>query len=272
MLPHFPKTHAFMSEIRDEQMFEGFWSAAPLLREMSVAVLNEGDQLSFTDEQGKLENVEFKYAKVECSHKIEEGRGLSPKEFFERAREPGRRMREQIPADFGIDIIVTNQFRAARGLKDDLNRFPFGLQVKSRWLKESHVSTGPNGRPETTVDFSLKAEELEVLLKQETTGIVFVTFWPGAEQQLRPRLFWLDADNLEDLKTGDFSGLKGRSFLLTIRYRVLPRTQKEDLLEEIVKSFNPAQELVDKLTKELPGVFQRNWNATDLQFALPPTG
>jgi hypothetical protein len=110
MLPYFPKTQAFIKELRDEQMFEGFWSASPLLREMPVAVLNEGHEVSFTDEQGENRSVEFIHAKVEFSHKVEEGRGLSPKEFFERSRQPGRAMGEQMMEHFFREMEkVTNE-------------------------------------------------------------------------------------------------------------------------------------------------------------------
>lgn len=45
----------------------------------------------------------------------------------------------RLPADFGLDIVVTNQFKKLNSQESYDDSFPFGLQVKSKRLRQSDI-------------------------------------------------------------------------------------------------------------------------------------
>src|SRR5262245_15012891 len=113
-------------------------------------------------------------------------------QLFRRAFEVFR-----LPADFGLDLVVTNQFRIAINLKQDADSFPFALQVKSRWIRPQDIVTGPNERPQATFTFQLKQSEITLLSQRDNAGVAFVFYWPiDAPMFYEPHLFWIHAKHL----------------------------------------------------------------------------
>ncbi len=87
----------------------------------------------------------------------------------------------RLPADFGVDLVVTNQFKKLKNKGIDDESFPFGLQVKSRRLRESDTLQGPNGRNEYQFYYLIKNDEITVL-KEFPNGSMSL-FWDSLESQ-----------------------------------------------------------------------------------------
>ncbi len=78
------------------EVFEGRREAAPLLNQIRSHPQREGMEASYEQEDGKIVDVEYQKASVQYSLKFDEGRGLSPLDFLERAREIGREIGTQM--------------------------------------------------------------------------------------------------------------------------------------------------------------------------------
>lgn len=89
MLPHFPKSHKQMTEIRDEKIWEGLFSVSPILSQIGMRPQREGRSSSFQDEQGNIRQIDYKLKSVPIQRKLEDARGMTIEDFIETAREPG---------------------------------------------------------------------------------------------------------------------------------------------------------------------------------------
>jgi hypothetical protein len=110
MLPHFPKAHEQMTEVRNAQMFNGMYSVSPILSQIAVRAQREGRASSFQDEQGAIKQIDYKKISVSIQRKLEDARGLTPDEFIEAAREPGIGMgKEMMRGVWGMLDKVTQE-------------------------------------------------------------------------------------------------------------------------------------------------------------------
>jgi hypothetical protein len=175
----------------------------------------------------------------------------------------------RLPADFGLDLVVTNQFMVARRNNASAEYFPFALQVKSRWLKTEDTVTGPSGRPETTVTFQLKSTELDLIVSHKKAGVVFVAYVPVEENKRYDSFyFWLHGEQLRAVRDAGFLLADQDQWQLTVRYRRLPQHTREAFVQEIEDECTLTVAAKQKLLKELPATFLRNWKASDyLAFA-----
>lgn len=96
MLPHFPKSYEQMTKLRDAKMWEGYYSASPILSQIRVRPQREGRSSSFQDEEGTIRQIEYKKTSVTTQRKLEEGKGMTFGEFCAAYSEPGREMGSQI--------------------------------------------------------------------------------------------------------------------------------------------------------------------------------
>jgi hypothetical protein len=178
----------------------------------------------------------------------------------------------RLPADFGLDLVVTDQFRVARGENANREAFPFSLQVKSRWLKSQEIVAGPNERPQATISFTLKREEVTLLQGQRNAAYAFVFYWPiQAPHYFQPHLFLLHSSSLETLVQCKFFRPRGQEYDFTVRFRQLPTYNRQSFVEEVKQSATISRELEQELSKKLPEQITRNWNASEyLQFARLP--
>ena len=96
MLPHFPKSYEQMTKLRDEKLWEGYYSASPILSQIRARPQREGQQASFQDEEGRIRQIEYKKTSVATERKLKDARGMSFDEFVSAASEPGREMGREI--------------------------------------------------------------------------------------------------------------------------------------------------------------------------------
>ncbi|MEI6078702.1 MAG: hypothetical protein WCS94_24210 [Verrucomicrobiota bacterium] len=168
----------------------------------------------------------------------------------------------RLPADFGLDLVVTNQFKVARKQTAASDKFPFALQVKSRWLNPKDTVIGPSGRPETTVTFWLKADEVDVIIGHKNAGVALVAYVPtGPKGNYVSFYWWLHAAQLQQAREAGFLIQNGTNWFITIRYLRLPRQTREEFVKEIEAVCKLPFEAKRKLLRELPPTFLRQWNA-----------
>lgn len=96
MLPHFPESHKEMIELRDDQMLDAIYSASPMLSQIATRAQLEGKDSSFQDEQGKIRKIDYKKKSVTIQRRLEDAKGMTLKEFVDTAREPGKKMGEEM--------------------------------------------------------------------------------------------------------------------------------------------------------------------------------
>ncbi len=114
----------------------------------------------------------------------------------------------KLPADFGFDLMVTNQKEQSIGprQKGRLLEPPFTVQVKSRSLRSSDFQTATSGRDEAQVSISIKKEGLDLLLGTKRNFLVVVLFVHGDARRFEDRTihFWLGSDHVHSLLEGGY--------------------------------------------------------------------
>jgi hypothetical protein len=176
----------------------------------------------------------------------------------------------KLPADFGFDLMVTNQKEQSMGpdRKGRLHEPPFALQVKSRSLRASDFKTAASGRDEARVSVSIKKEELDLLIGTKRNFLVVVLFVDGDERRFEDRAihFWFGSGHVNAL-------LERRYFLpneadrrvrnLRCSLRMLPMLSVGDVLDSLVSQNHLTEEGKRILASELPERVPRNWNASE---------
>jgi len=108
-----------------------------------------------------------------------------------------------LPADFGFDLIVTNQKERSRGprLKGRLLEPPFAVQIKSRRLMSSDFRPSTSGRDEAKVSISIKKEDLDLLADTNYSFLVIVLFIQDDAKRFEDRTihFWFSSAHVNAL-------------------------------------------------------------------------
>lgn len=195
------------------------------------------------------------------------GEHLISGELFSRGLEVFR-----LPADFGFDLVVTNQFRASRGNLEDASAFPFSLQVKSRWVKSEEVKDGPNNRPETEFFYRLKQSELDLFARHGNSAVAFVFHIVRPERSQPARYFLIHSRDFPVLqKQGFLRPAHGGGYELSVRFRDVPRGKRDSFVEDLLSSKQLTKKGANSLKKILPDSFKLQWNAKPyFQFAHAP--
>lgn len=177
----------------------------------------------------------------------------------------------RLPADFGFDLVVTNQFQASLGRIDSASSFPFSIQVKSRWLSPEDVTSGPNDRPQVDFAYWLKEDEVELLSKHPNSAVAFVLYMPPIDRETQTRFFIIHShDMVRMLKAGYLRPCE-RGYELRGSYRDVPRVSKAQFVKELLGAKHLTQDGARRLTSVLPDSFRLNWNAAAyFQFARSP--
>jgi hypothetical protein len=170
----------------------------------------------------------------------------------------------KLPADFGFDLLVTNQKELNIGpvaSNERVHAFPYVLQVKSRRIKPTDYGEGPNDRIEVVVNFRISKTEFEMLTTEDRGYLVCVAFLPIESGALGEKAlyFWLKGSQL--------SQLKEHSYLLEVNengkllydlkaaFRFRPTQTRESLIKRLVEdgqlTSSGAKVLEDLLPKEI---------------------
>ncbi|MCC5653240.1 hypothetical protein LC609_26275 [Nostoc sp. XA013] len=185
----------------------------------------------------------------------------------------------KLPADFGFDILVTNQ--KEQSLKSNRTQRniqpPYALQIKSRRIKEETFYDGPNGRPETRVKFSIKKQDIDLMLAQDNSYLICVIFISDASGLITNKIisFWLDKFHLQYIKSlGCFREKLDAKGIYELQscIRLRPTVDTESFIDEnLVNKGKLTQEGKKFLLDKLPKTLQLNWEATEyISLVRPP--
>ncbi len=176
----------------------------------------------------------------------------------------------KLPADFGFDLMVTNQKEQSIGprQKGRLLEPPFAVQVKSRSLRSSDFQTAASGRDEAQVSVSIKKEDLDLLVSTKHNFLVVVLFVQGDASRFEDRTihFWVGSGHVNSLlERGYFLPDKAdrRVRNLMCSLRMLPMLSLGEILDSLVSQNHLTQEGKRILASELPERVPRNWNASE---------
>jgi hypothetical protein len=176
----------------------------------------------------------------------------------------------KLPADFGFDLMVTNQKEQSMGphQKGRLHEPPFAVQVKSRSLRASDFKTAASGRDEGRVSVSIKKEELDLLISTKRNFLVVVLFVDGDEKRFEDRAihFWFGSGHVNALlERGYFLPNEADRRVRNLRcsLRMLPMLSVRDVLDSLVSQNHLTEEGKRILASELPERVPRNWNASE---------
>ncbi len=176
----------------------------------------------------------------------------------------------KLPADFGFDLMVTNQKELSMGprQKGRLIEPPFTVQVKSRalWALDFQITT--SGRDEAQVSVSIKKEHLDLLVKTENSFLVVVMFIRGDTRRFEDRAihFWLGSVHVNALLESEYFLLDQndrRVRNLRCSVRMFPMLPVEDILDTLVSQKHLTEEGKRVLVSELPERVPRNWKASE---------
>src|SRR5690606_12631282 len=177
----------------------------------------------------------------------------------------------RLPADFGFDLVVTNQFKTSQGITGDAVSFPFSIQVKSRWVRDADISVGPNNRPEAQFAYWLKAGEIDLLTRHPNSAVAFVFYLPSDGRGARSRFFLIHSSDIPSLLDRGYHRPKGNNYELLVRYRDLPRVSRGQFADEMLRDGLVTEEGALRLRSSLPESFRLNWNAREyFQLARSP--
>ncbi len=175
----------------------------------------------------------------------------------------------KFPADFGFDLMVTNQREQSIGPHPEgrLVEPPFAVQVKSRALKSTDFRMAGSGRDEAHVSISIKKESLD-LLCTERSFLVVVLFVEGDARRFEDRAihFWFRSDHIKALRElgyflWDETDRRLRNLVCSLR--MLPMLSLEEFLDTLVSQDYLTREGKRILVSELPERVPRNWGASE---------
>jgi hypothetical protein len=176
----------------------------------------------------------------------------------------------KLPADFGFDLMVTNQKEQSMGprQKGRLLEPPFTVQVKSRTLRPSDFQTVTSGRDEAQVSISIKKEDLDLLVNTKHSFLVVVVFVHGDARRFENRAihFWFGSVHVNALfDRGYFLPDQADRRVRNLRcsLRMFPMLSVEDILDTLVYQKHLTEEGKRILVSELPERLPRNWNASE---------
>ena len=175
-----------------------------------------------------------------------------------------------LPADFGFDLIVTNQKERSKGprLEGRLLEPPFALQIKSRRLMSSDFRPSTSGRDEAEVSILVKKEDLDLLVNTNYSFLVIVVFIQGDAKRFEDRIihFWFSSAHVNAIvERGYFlpDEKDRRVRKLMCGLRMFPMLVVEPLLGTLVSQNHLTEEGRRILLSEIPERVPKTWRASE---------
>ena len=171
----------------------------------------------------------------------------------------------KLPADFGLDLIVTSQktasFRGGGQVIKPQNAFTF--QVKSRRI--TGFEENLMGRPEASTYVSLKEDDWHLIVKDANAHLVCVLIFREDERKLQNRwtYFWLGSSHLNELLEREYVRVveNERTGRTEYRLKMILRLQPTIMLEDVLDELTEERDLTEAGKEKLLDTFAR---------ALPP--
>jgi hypothetical protein len=174
----------------------------------------------------------------------------------------------RLPADFGIDLVVTNQFKKlkSKGIYD--NSFPFGFQVKSWRLQESDALKGSQHgiqqRKEYRFYYLISHKEIKALQEFSNSALAFVFIMPFGCSIRNIYAFCIHSREIEKMIQNQFfincTYKDEKYYKLNVCFRSLSQHNRKAFIDEMVNENLIDKKAADFLEKNLPQNFPSNWN------------
>ena len=175
-----------------------------------------------------------------------------------------------LPADFGFDLIITNQKERSMGprLRGRLLEPPFTIQIKSRRLMSSDFRPSTSGRDEAEVSISLKKEDLDLLVSTNYSFLVIVLLVQGDAKRFEDRTihFWFSSAHVNALVECGYFLLDEKDRRIrnvSCSLRMFPMLAVEPLLGTLVSQSHLTEEGRRILLSEIPERVPRTWSASE---------
>jgi len=174
----------------------------------------------------------------------------------------------RLPADFGIDLVATNQFKKLKSKKNYDNSFPFGFQVKSFRVQKSHECKGPNGRKEYRFFYLITPDNLKTLQEYPNSALAFVFMIPFGYSIKNIYAFCIHSSEIDNMIQNKFfidyiSKEKKRFYQLNVCFRAFSQQNREDFIAEMVDRILIDKHGIEFLRDNLPEEFPKNWKAKE---------
>ncbi len=177
------------------------------------------------------------------------------------------------PADFGFDLVVTNQkMQALNNYNNDQNLFPFSIQVKSLHIEELAVQLRGD-RNVISFFIKIKNDDIDLIISTGNSFLVVVIFIEGSNKKFneRPILFWFNSKNIQKLKQMSYlieDANKPNLYNLKGEVRFFPTAKREDIinrLNSINNTSNPdhCAKCIQFINNNIPEYFDKNWRASE---------
>lgn len=166
----------------------------------------------------------------------------------------------KLPADFGFDLLVSNQMERSLGSEAASLRtheLPYVLQVKSRRMTSEHFEP-KNDRLEGSTNFWISEDEYQLLTKEEKSYLVLVIFLPQKERTLSSRqaTVWFKGSQLAALR--DLTYLEpmvkdGRRFYdLCVVVRMIRKVRTETFLKGLLADDEISEKALEAILSTFP--------------------
>jgi hypothetical protein len=172
----------------------------------------------------------------------------------------------KLPADFGLDLIVTSQKQLSFSQPETELAVPppYVLQVKARRISEFDESS--MGRPEAFVDIFVKREDWELIIKDDHAYLVGVLIFRENPNQLQNRwtYFWLHSSHLSELDAkGYVDQNRDGKYVLTAVLRLRPRAALDTALDDLVDEDELTESGREKLLKTFAQALPTSWDTRE---------
>ncbi|EZP51160.1 MULTISPECIES: hypothetical protein [unclassified Delftia] len=163
----------------------------------------------------------------------------------------------KLPADFGFDLLISNQMNKSFGEKSEINRiydFPYVLQVKSRIIQASYFQE-KNQRQEAVINFKITEDEFFLLSKEKSSYLALVLIFPEEKNTLSEKhaIVWFKGTQLPCLREQVFLEPvienDRRFYEISVVIRLNRKEKAKEMLMQLVKN-NDISEKVAKIIEE----------------------
>jgi hypothetical protein len=177
----------------------------------------------------------------------------------------------KLPADFGLDLIVTSQKQQSFSelSQDKIIPPPYVFQVKSRKIEQ--FNKNDQGRLEAHTEFYLKEDDWQLLINDDSSYLVCVLIFTDDIHKLQSRIvyFWLHSSHLCLLQEKgyicEYRDPKNQKlqYRLNVVLRLQATLNLEKVLDDLMSKDHLTQEGKDILFNKLSKSVSPSWNSSE---------
>lgn len=177
----------------------------------------------------------------------------------------------KLPADFGLDLIVTSQKQQSfsESSQDKIISPPYVFQVKSRKIEQ--LDQNDRGRLEASTEFYIKEDDWQLLINDNKSYLVCVLIFTDDIHKLQNRTiyFWLHSSHLCLLQEKGYihecrdSKSQRLQYFLKVVLRLQATLELEKVLNDLVLKNHLTQEGKDILFNQLAKSVSPSWKSSE---------